>query len=165
MQEMRKYFQHGYFYFQSVYSTTARLSPGRGGPLHLQYFIFVFPQCGGAYECCWVPRSSWPNRRPLASRYWLLSNGMWWTLWTCVFRFPFCEARYGQRWQQKGLSPEGHTTQKGGRDAFRHRRWQTQDALTIQSDIRATNEEARKGKRQNRSLNASKAPNLWSYQR
>lgn len=65
--------------------------------------------------CCWcvcgclAPRSSWLGKKLLVSGYWLLSKGMWWTLWTCVFRFPFWEARYGQRWQQNGLSPEEHT--------------------------------------------------------
>lgn len=76
----------------------------RAGPSTVLPLFFHFPHCCGVCECCWVPRSSWPGTRPLVSRYWLLSKGMWWTLWTCVFRFPFCEARYGQRWQQNGLS-------------------------------------------------------------
>lgn len=55
-----------------------------------------------------APRSSRLRNKLLVSGYWLLSKGIWWTLWTCVFRFPFWEARYGQSWQQNGLSPAEH---------------------------------------------------------
>lgn len=56
-----------------------------------------------------APRSSRLRSKLLVSGYWLLSKGIWWTLWTCVFRFPFWDARYGQSWQQNGLSPAEHT--------------------------------------------------------
>lgn len=41
------------------------------------------------YSCWGVRGSSWLSDELLASGYWLLSKGMWWTLCTCVFRFPF----------------------------------------------------------------------------
>lgn len=78
----------------------------------------VIRSAEGVYCCCCgfggclaagPPRSPWLSNKLLLSWYWLLSKGIWWTLWTCVFKFPFWEARYGQSWQQNGLSPEEHT--------------------------------------------------------
>lgn len=95
------------------------------------------------YGCCCscdtggCPRSSWLSNKLLASGYWLLSKGMWWTLWTCVFKFPFWEARYGQSWQQNGLSPEEQTHNaqiklkghgQAGEDVM-HSIWRGQDVL------------------------------------
>lgn len=94
--------------------------------------------CGiGGWLAASTPRSSWLSIKLLVSGYWLLSKGMWWTLWTCVFRFPFWEARYGQSWQQNGLSPEEHThnthmklkDQVAAREDFIHSRWSGQDFL------------------------------------
>lgn len=59
-------------------------------PVQILVYQMVYCCCGvGGCLAASTPGSSWLSNKFLVSGYWLLSKGIWWTLWTCVFRFPF----------------------------------------------------------------------------